>query len=163
MSEEQLLSRITIFINDIGINCEEGIVDQHTFLPGVDIVNGEIIYDSVMMDSYGDLLHEAGHIAVLKKDLRAVVTSPDVWGDLGEENAEVSAIAWSWAAAEYLNIPPEVVFHNEGYRGGADSIIDRFRNHDYVGVNLLEDMGMTRETSPLSDQAFPNMRHWLRP
>lgn len=159
MDDKELLHSITEFINNIGISCEEGIVDQHTFLPGVDIVKGNIVFDRVMMDSYGDLLHEAGHIAVLKEEVREVVTSPDVWGDLGEENAEVAAIAWSWAAADYLNIPPEVVFHDEGYRGGADSIIDRFSKKNYVGVDLLQDMGMTTS----GNNGFPEMKHWLRP
>lgn len=159
MDDDQILHSITGFINDIGISCEEGIVDQHTFLPGVDIVDGDIIFDRVMMDSYGDLLHEAGHIAVLKEEARDVVTSSDVWGDLGEEKAEVAAIAWSWAAADFLNIPPQVIFHDEGYRGGADSIIDRFSRKDYVGVDLLEDMGMTG----CDEQIFPQMANWLRP
>lgn len=157
MEDEKMLSKITGFINDIGITCEEGIVDQSTFLPGVDIVEGDIIYDSLMLDSYGDLLHEAGHIAVLKNEHRAVVNSPDVWGDLGEEQAEVAAIAWSWAAAQHLDIPPEVVFHAEGYRGGSELIIDKFNRQNYVGVDMLERIGMTTEP------AFPNMDNWLRP
>lgn len=163
MDDEQMLEEITTFINNIGISCTEGIVDQHTFLPGVDIVDGAIIYDTAMLDSYGDLLHEAGHVAVLKDEHRAVVNSPDVWGDLSEEQAEVAAIAWSWAALKHLDIPADVVFHDEGYRGGAGHIIDKFDRGSYVGVDMLDRFGMTNETGATGNYSFPEMKHWLRP
>lgn len=163
MDDAALLKKIDGFINDIGISCGEGIVDQHTFLPGVDIVDGAIIYDTLMLDSYGDLLHEAGHVAVLKPEHRAVVNSPDVWGDLSEEQAEVAAIAWSWAALKHLDIPAGVVFHDEGYRGGADHIIDKFDRESYVGVDMLDSFGMTNLKAHNGKAIFPEMDRWLRP
>ncbi len=163
MGEEQLLRKISSFINDIGIPCEEGIVDQHTFVPGVDIVEGHIVYDAVMLSNPGDLLHEAGHIAVLEESERAVVNSPNVTGDLGNAQAEMAAIAWSWAAVEYLDIKPEVVFHEDGYRGGSEDIMSKFHNGKYFGVDTLEHFGMTTEQATKDEIAYPCMEHWLRP
>ena len=158
-----MLRKITGFINDIGIPCEEGIVDQHTFVPGIDIVEGQIVYDAVMLSTPGDLLHEAGHIAVLEESERAVVNSPDVTGDLGNAQAEMAAIAWSWAAAEYLDIEPEVVFHEDGYRGGSEVIMNKFHSGNYFGVDTLERFGMTTGKSKGDEISFPEMEHWLRP
>ncbi|MCB0695939.1 MAG: hypothetical protein KDC07_01160 [Chitinophagaceae bacterium] len=163
MSEEKLLQKITGFINDIGIPCDKGIVDQYTFVPGIDIVEGHIVYDTVMLLTPGDLLHEAGHIAVLEENERMVVTSPDVTGDLGNAQAEMAAIAWSWAAAEYLDIAPEVIFHEDGYRGGSEVIMNKFHNGNYFGVDTLESFGMTAEQTGGNEKFFPEMEHWLRP
>lgn len=162
MEEAQVLQKITGFINDIGIPCNEGIVDQNTFVPGIDIVKGHIVYDAVMLETPGDLLHEAGHIAVLSVEDRSTVTSPDVTGDLGNAQAEMAAIAWSWAAAHHLQIKPDIIFHEEGYRGGSEDIMSKFYNKDYFGVDTLEQYGMTLETTPEAEIEFPAMEHWLR-
>ena len=164
MKNKELLQKITEFINNIGISCEEGIVDQHTFLPGVEIMDGAIVYDSIMLDNYGDLLHEAGHLAILKKSDRRTSENSEVIGDLNDEQAEKAAIAWSWAALRELNIAPSVVFHSDGYRGGADVIIEKFENDNYVGVDTLEWLDMTTAYKPKSNEAvFPEMKNWLRP
>ena len=33
------------------------------------------------------------------------------------------AIAWSYAAALEIGIPPEIVFHPDGYRGASESML----------------------------------------
>lgn len=160
------LEIITQFINDIGIPCNPGLVRSDSFLPGVDIVDGRIVYDASVLLSPGDLLHEAGHVAVLKPGDRANITSPDVNGDLQEGGAEMAAIAWSWAALQYLQIPPEMVFHEQGYKGGGDAIIENFSNERYLGVSLLQWFGMTKEkksTNADVDPIYPKMKYWLRP
>lgn len=164
MESKRYLDTITSFINHIGIPCVEGKVKESSFLPGIDIVDGSIIYDATKMQSPGDLLHEAGHIAVLLSEHRQYVTSPDVNGDLQPGGAEMAAIAWSWAAANHLKVPPEVVFHPDGYHGESNAIIDNFSNGRYFGVSLLQWFGMTVEkrTTNASDAIYPVMHSWLR-
>jgi hypothetical protein len=160
-----LLQKITDFINSINIPCNEGVVRGDSFLPGVDIVNGSIVYDLSVLLSPGDLLHEAGHISVLKPEDRMNITSPDVNGDLQEGGAEMAAIAWSWAALQHLQIPPEVVFHEQGYKDGGDALIENFSNERYLGVSLLQWFGMTKEkksTNTDNDTIYPKMKYWLR-
>ena len=42
--------------------------------------------------------------------------------NMGDDGGlEMAAIAWSYAAAIHLEIPPAVVFHEAGYRGGSKS------------------------------------------
>lgn len=164
MDSKQYLETITSFINHIGISCVQGIVKDSSFLPGIDIVAGGIVYDAEKMQSPGDLLHEAGHIAVLLPKDRVSVTSPNVNGDLQPGGAEIAAIAWSWAAANYLQVPPEVVFHPDGYHGESNAIIDNFSNRRYFGVSLLQWFGMTNEkhVANISGDIYPTMQNWLR-
>lgn len=162
---EQLLTQITEFIQSIGIPCSAGIVAEGSFLPGVDIVNGAIVYDAEKLLSPGDLLHEAGHIAVLKNEDRQLVTSPNVSGDVDEGAAEMAAIAWSWAALKHLDIEPEIVFHNDGYKGDAENLIENFSNGRHIGASLLQWMGMTTEQKngdTSTESVYPVMQHWLR-
>jgi hypothetical protein len=87
----------------------------------------------------------------------------DAASDGGEEMA---AIAWSYAAAIHLGIDPAVVFHADGYRGGAASILDNFAHGRFVGVPLLQWFGMTFDAEQAAANgapAFPAMRRWIRP
>ena len=158
------LRKIVAFVNGIGVPCREGDVQPDTFLPGVDIVNGAIIYDTKRLVSPGDILHEAGHIAVLSKEDREKVSSPDVSGDLQPGGAEMAAIAWSWAAIQHLGIAPDVVFHEKGYHGESPQIIMNFSNRRYFGVSLLQWFGMTVERTSENEKVaiYPEMKHWLR-
>jgi len=134
----------------------EQMLDKGTFLPGIDIRQGGLLYDSEQMKYAGDLLHEAGHLAVLAPEDRAVAQSPDkLNGDLGEGAAEMAAIAWSWAALKHLELEPEVVFHEHGYKGGGKGLIENFSSGCYVGVSILQWVGM-------SNAAYPAMASWVR-
>ena len=79
--------------------------------------------------------------------------------------AEMAAIAWSWAAASYLNVAPEILFHEDGYKGGADTLIHNFTAGRYIGVPILQWIGMTKEPRPgivPDDHTYPKLIHWLR-
>lgn len=163
------LESIKDFLHEIGIPCRAGTVREDSFLAGIDIQNGQIIFDEQRMLSCGDLLHEAGHISVLKSEDRKNVTSPNVSGDMDEGGAEMGAIAWSWAALKHLDIAPEIVFHKEGYKGSAENIIENFSNKRYFGVSILGWLNMTTDPTNVSDEEratktiFPKMSNWLRP
>jgi hypothetical protein len=158
---------IVDFINRIGITCIPQKLAHNTFLPGIDIQNGAILYDPEHMKFPGDLLHEAGHLAVLLPEDRKKACSPDkLFGDLQEMGAELGAIAWSWAAITELSLPPEIVFHPTGYRGSSESYITNFSNGCYIGDELLQWMSMTkvnRHNRTNHAETYPKMTNWLRP
>jgi hypothetical protein len=52
---------------------------------------------------------------------------------------EMTSIAWSYAALRHLELDPAIIFHDDGYKGGAASIIENF------GV-----------------EPYPHMLRWLR-
>ena len=157
--------KITQFINQIGITCEPGVLAEETFIPGIKIENGKLIYEEEKMLSPGDLLHEAGHLAVLKPSDRNNTSGDDTAGDLDAGAAEMAAIAWSWAALTHLDIAPEIVFHPKGYKGGSDSIISNFSTKNYFGACTLQWLGLTIEKENEhfnGSELYPVMKNWLR-
>jgi hypothetical protein len=160
-----LIARITGFINRIGIPCREERLQEGTFLPGIEIKEGGISYDPELMKYPGDLLHEAGHMAILYTADRVQAGASNINGDLDAGGAEMGAIAWSWAALTELELEPSVVFHEYGYKGDAAGLIERFSGGRYVAVELLQWMGMTtaatRSQGP-GDIVYPKMKNWLR-
>jgi hypothetical protein len=149
---ERLVDRITWFLESVGLSvrCEE--IAEPTFLPGIAVRHGVLTFDPERLLYPGDLLHEAGHLAVLSPSERAIAH-----GLVGDNGAlEMSAIAWSWAAALEIGLEPSVVFHPDGYKGGSDSIMENFRAGQYFGVPMLEFFGLTGRGE------YPAMRRWLR-
>ena len=142
---------ICAFLAGIGIVVEIASPDTHRFVPGMTIVAGRIVVDPAGGGHPGDLLHEAGHIAVAEPELRATMSA--VGTDAGEEMA---AIAWSVAAARACGVPLTVLFHPEGYKGDAASLIENFEAGRTFGVPLLAWYGLTTESD------FPAMKRWLR-
>lgn len=159
--ENPLTQTIADFLIDIGIGVERRALDVSTFLPGISIANGRILVDEAKLLSPGDLLHEAGHLAVMPPEKRATADGK-LDADMGDE---IGAVAWSWAALRHLDIDPEVVFHPHGYKGSSIAFIENFSQGRFVGVPLLQWMGLTLEPGPAREQGlepFPHMQRWLR-
>jgi hypothetical protein len=158
--DDPATGRILAFLDEIGIPVRIGHLTDGSFLPGMAVRAGCLCVDPGRFFHPGDLLHEAGHIAVTEPGLRPGLDA--VADDPGEEMA---AIAWSYAASVAIGLAPHILFHPAGYRGGSAAMIDNFTNGRDVGVPLLEWFGMTmsprsarRDGGPL----YPQMRRWLR-
>ncbi|MGB0723093.1 MAG: hypothetical protein ACPGU7_11940 [Gammaproteobacteria bacterium] len=153
--------RITDFLRQIGLTIRFEPIPVRTFLPGILIHDGGLTVDVTALRHPGDLLHEAGHLAVVPQRERCALG-----GYVGKNPAdEMAAIAWSWAALRHLGLEPEVVFHPEGYRGASASLINAFAQDMGPGTPLLEWYGLTSAGMPTSDPAmplFPTMSRWLR-
>lgn len=147
-------ARIVAFLEGIGIKVEAAPVPEQTFLPGMAIVNGELHYDPEQMFHPGDLLHEAGHIALMDPKERVRFS-----GDFDDgEGFEIGVLCWSYAAALASQTPLEVLFHKDGYKGESDWLIETFSNGSYLGLPLLQWKELTDQDG---DWAFPKMRKWL--
>jgi hypothetical protein len=148
------------FLKGIGIPVQERRLPDATFLPGIAIEKGVLVYDPEKLAYPGDLLHEAGHLAVVPKAERGILDQ-DVGGDAG---LEMAAIAWSYAVIVFLGLPIEVLFHPNGYKGGSASLCENFAQGRYIGVPVLEWRGMTdyqRPGAAASPTRYPLMRKWL--
>src|SRR3954471_12434047 len=130
MFTNPLTEKLAAFVRSIGIGVRAKALDTSTFLPGIEIRRGAVLIDEVRLTYPGDILHEAGHIAVSDPSTRE--TTP-ISTDPGEEMA---ASAWSYAAAHKLAIDPAVVFHN-GFKGGGPSMVENFKAGRYIGVPML--------------------------
>ena len=147
---------IVAFLARIGLCAKEGPIPNQTFLPGISVAEGVLVLDRQRLLYPGDLLHEAGHLAVISPAARR--TASDDFGDDGGN--EMAAIAWSYAACVHLGLPLTVLFHDDGYKGDAAWLAETFASGRYIGLPLLEWKGMTTSSG---DTAFPAMRHWLCP
>ncbi len=151
--------RILAFLHHIGIAVHERALTAATFVPGILIERGELVIDREKLAYPGDLLHEAGHIAVVPPSERAALNDNLQTGP-GEEMA---AIAWSYAAALQVGIDPAIVFHPHGYKGGSQSLLENFTSGRFVGVPLLQWYGLTCERDDGTGRTvYPRMKHWLR-
>ena len=154
------VERLARFIREIGLRIEPARLEAASFLPGVLVRDGAILVDATRLAWPGDLLHEAGHLAVSPPEVRAAL--PAVGDDPAEEMA---ALAWSYAAACHLGVDPALVFHPAGYKGGGDALRAAFECGRGPGLPLLEWLGMTlgRKAAADAGQApFPHMLRWLR-
>jgi hypothetical protein len=154
-------STIAAFLAEIGLPVEIGEIHHPTFLPGIHADSGILRVDPSRLSCPGDLLHEAGHLALLTEQQRSQVT-----GDVGDSGGEeLGAIAWSYAAAVHLQLDPCVVFHEHGYRGGGQSMLQNFADGRYIGVPMLQWLGLCldeKSALPLGLKPYPHMLRWLR-
>lgn len=150
---------ILSFLRSIGIDVVVGDV-AGGLLNGMTVRHGKIIVDPAFPIWPGDLLHDAGHIAVtdpLQRDQLEEVSN--------DPAEEMGAIAWSVAAAAEIGIRLETIFHDAGYKGGSQNYIESFRDSPSIGVAWLAWLGMTaepRRDAEAGMPAFPVMQRWLR-
>lgn len=157
---DPVTDQMAAFLRGIGLPVLHGRFDQ-SFLPGLALDNGRIVIDEERLLYPGDVLHEAGHLAVTPAADRSQVGGNLAVG-MGDE---IGAIIWSYAAALHLGIDPAIVFHPHGYRNSSSAFLENFREGRYVGVPLLQWMGMTYDEAKgaeLGVPPFPHMIQWLR-
>jgi hypothetical protein len=158
--KDGLVDGIIRFLLDIGFQVRGTELDQQTFLPGISVDRGTILIDKSKLLYPGDLLHEAGHLAVIPAEKRNRVQD-----DIGKKAAEeMMAIAWSYAALIHLGLEPSVVFHEDGYRGGSAALIENFTNGRYIGVPMLQWIGLTADDKRAKEQGiepYPHMIKWV--
>lgn len=157
---DPLTDQIASFIRRVGIGVEAASLTAPTLCPGVHVRRGVILVDAARLSQPGDLLHEAGHVAVCDPATRTLGET------IGDDPAEeMAAIAWSYAAACHLGFDPAVVFHDDGYKGGGRSLIEAFKRDGAPGTPMLEWFGMTHgpKAAAASGAApYPHMLRWLR-
>lgn len=142
----EALEPIVTFLRDIGFDVEFGAGAHNGFLPGVNIHAGVIHVDPDTLVGPGDLLHEAGHMAVLPKRFRSGLGS-DLDADMHrlieeevgpgmpvdpilavpKQQGEFMAQAWSYAAALHIGVPPACIFFPGSHK-----------HHDYEGQHPME-------------------------
>jgi hypothetical protein len=159
-----LLERILAFLERIGVAAREQAIDEPTFLPGIRVTGGVLVFDRTRLDWPGDLLHEAAHVALTSAARRPALDDaldaepPDAIG-------EVEAIAWSFAAATHLDVPLDQLFHAGGYRGHSQGLALAYSLGVYHGASGLAALGLCAvgvQAQSLGVRAYPHMLCWLR-
>jgi hypothetical protein len=162
---QDLTQTIVAFLTEIGISVREDVVATDSFLPGLCIRQGSLVYDRETLRWPGDLLHEAGHIATIPASMRAMLSdsldeSPDV-----SHAGEVEATAWAYAATVHMGLAASVLFHPEGYDGRSEQLIITYTHGVHPGCFGLSQAGMTllaADAISASARPYPHMTKWLR-
>jgi hypothetical protein len=165
MNHNEHLPAILGFLRAAGIVVNEETLPGESFLPGLRIRRGELVYDPARLLWPGDLLHEAGHLAVLPRALRQQADDDLKELPEAEFGGEQEALAWAYAAAMALGLPLEVLIHDGGYKGQAAALRQMYALGMYPGLQGLCGAGMA-ESPRFMQQCgpvhYPRMLRWLR-
>lgn len=159
------VGKMVDFIRSIGISVAFGELDDHCFVPGISIEDGGILIDQARLKYPGDLLHEAGHIAVVPEAERWNLNAEVVGKRKDNAAEEMMAMAWSYAAIVHLDMDGVIVFHPDGYKGGGENLLQCFDGNAPLGVPMLQYVGMTLDRKRAEDQhkaPYPAMLRWMR-
>lgn len=164
MFDNPMTRKIAEFLVEIGLDVRRAKLEEDTFLPGIQIKTGAMLVDENRLSYPGDLLHEAGHLALAPSHLRPLLDDKVELPGFNMEVIEAGTIAWSYAAGLHLGLTPEEVFH-EGYiREGLATLLSNYRYGVYLGANVLEDAGLTTtaaNAARVGIEPYPRMARWV--
>lgn len=154
---------ILSFLREIGLIYHLEPVKEDTFLPGLKLRQGELVIDTERLLYPGDILHEAGHLACMPLNIRQSMNDNLEDCDM-HRGGEMMAMAWSYAAAVFLRIDPEIVFHENGYKGEGGNILQNYNKGNSLGLPLLQWSGMSYDAvkaEAAGQKPFPHMVSWM--
>ncbi|MFN2599373.1 MAG: hypothetical protein ABR563_19565 [Pyrinomonadaceae bacterium] len=165
MFEDELTSRIAEFLNRAGIEVVPARLEGDCFLPGVRVERGRLLVDECRLTYPGDLLHEAGHLAVAPAALRHSLSGEVLIPGADMDAVEAQATAWAYAALRHLGLDARVLFHEGGYAGKSAGLIFTYTAGVYPGAFDLQTLGLTATgelARTLNVAPYPHMLKWLR-
>jgi hypothetical protein len=159
MFSDPLVISLVALVRSIGIEVQACPINWKTQFPGLEIRAGTVLVDENQLIHPGNILHEAGHIAVHDPARRQ---EPKFLPSKGEE---LGALAWSYAATVHLGVSSELVFYPGSYHGWDTSLLENFAAGRYIGVPLLQRYGMAIEERFAPEcglKPYPHMLRWVR-
>ena len=173
MNMEQLSDEVYSvleFISEVGLRCElVDKVDYQSVIPNIYIRNGVIEY--TLEATWQDLLHEAGHMAVIPSSIRSLMSdnleaSDEVLGsdpatyELYMAGSEAGVISWSYAACLEIGLEPDNLFDAFNEPEGmlmAHKMAHNNQMGGTYGVAELYYLGMIESKS-----SFPRLVRWVQ-
>lgn len=186
MRGEAMLLKVVEFLNEIGIEAkiEQG---AHGFVKHARITNGSLAIDPAC--PVGDVLHEAGHIAITPARYRRLLDGDIQWGirkawedaerfNLGPDDplmraliqcSDPEATAWAWAAGLHIGLAPEQIIYDSDdpfhYGGEAWSVRQAHEMGYSLGAHGLAhagfcQVGMYNRFNPLPK--YPQLAFWTQ-
>lgn len=165
MFRDSLTDSLADFLNGVGIEVAPARLDGGCFLPGIRVERGGLLVDEAELIYPGDLLHEAGHLAVAPSTLRPSLSGEVIIPGADMNAVEVHATAWAYAAVTRLGIDAKVLFHEGGYDGKSRGLLFTYGCGVYPGAFGLQELGMTAVgelARRLGVAPYPHMLKWLR-
>jgi hypothetical protein len=182
MNTDYLLKAVA-FLREIGLTVTEDPTAK-SFMRKVAIDKGTLRYrpDAPV----GDLLHEAGHLAIIPTRFRSYMDGNITIGikrmfdELGQENtppdspiyhaclqsSDTEATAWAWAVGVHLGIPEELVIEDNQYGRTGATIRACLAARAYLGINGLTWAGYCASNAPYAKVSgkplYPQLAFWLQ-
>lgn len=177
------LQKTVRFLTEIGLECEFE-PGATGFLTKVRIESGTLFIDPAALPA--DVLHEAGHLAVLPGRFRPLA-GRDIGTvqkmmyeqvdfsdpDHGEARAAMQsgdpeATAWAWAAGKHIGLDPKKIIEGASYGGDGDSIRFMLQANRYIGINGLSAAKFCvtppgRLGPMMKLPTYPTLAMWLQP
>lgn len=156
---DPLVTKLAEFVLGIGIDVQARPIDWKTQFPGLEVTAGVVLVDEARLIHPGNILHEAGHIAVHDPATRPLSKFAPSRGE------ELGALAWSYAAIVELGLNSELIFYPGSYHGWATSLIENFAEGRYLGVPMLQRYGMALDSRSAAERGvepYPHMLRWIR-
>lgn len=170
----QYRTAIIEFFSEIGLEAKPK-PGAAGFIESTEIAGGVLFYDpDKALPS--NLLHEAGHLAVLPSQYRSWAdgdldeTYPLIGDDVfrrypadhpimirAMQSGEAETTAWAWAAGRHLGIPDDIIILDSEYGGEGANIRLHLQLNSYLGINGLRAGGMCS-----SVRDYPKMTYWLQ-
>ncbi|MCC5612526.1 hypothetical protein LC612_38995 [Nostoc sp. CHAB 5834] len=188
-SREYWVAKAIEFVQGLGlpVTITEDADLTDTFIPYVRVEAGGLTISGAVFP--GDILHEAGHLAVIPGDFRPLAVDSlsavmDAMTKYIENNphgltqwpedplsrailqsGEAEATAWQYAAAQAIGLPDEWLFPADSYDGGSAHVLQDLKTRTYLGVNGLQAAGWTvqRKQEYRESAVFPALNFWLHP
>jgi len=190
ISRQEWANRAIEFVRSIGIPVSTTDSEEvaSAFVPYCRVKGGGLMVNPEKVFP-GDIIHEAGHIAVIPSRFR-----PSASGTFGKslremkdymdananaigrfpedptlrgimQSGEAEATAWQYAAAQHIGLPDEWLFPPGSFEGNGEENLMRLKANSYMGINGLQAAGWTkvREISRLELPTFPKLAFWLYP
>lgn len=166
------IKKMRMFLSEIGISSKI-VAGSAGFLPGVQIENGTLLI--APNAAVADVLHEAGHLAVLPSrfrefandDISAVTekmlnetdfSDPDApEARAAMQSSETEATAWAWAAGKHIGISEKKIILDHHYENGGTALRAMLEAKMYLGINGLRAAGMIA-----SVKSYPKMERWVQ-
>lgn len=176
--KHEIIIHLVNQLDKIGIQCIIGEANN-CFVKGVQIKNGRLIVDPYRC-SISNLLHEAGHLAVLPKeyrkqangDLSAVLKK--MYGEVDcskEENRRYmqceddEATAWAFAFGVRWGVPFVLIIDDDQYDGTGRDVLESLSLGNGLGVSGLARMGWCASNLIHSKASglpmYPNLVKWI--
>lgn len=188
-SREYWVSKAIGFVRGIGltVTISEEADLKDAFIPYVRVEAGGMTISGAVFP--GDILHEAGHLAVIPGDFRPLAVdslsavmnamtkyienNPHGLAQWPEDptsrailqSGEAEATAWQYAAAQAIGLPDEWLFPPDSYEGESAQVLQYLKSKTHLGVNGLQAAGWTvqRKQEYRESAVFPALNFWLHP
>ncbi len=163
---------VLTFLRSIGLEVFR-VVQASGFIDNIQIEQGKLLVSPEA--SIADILHEAGHLAVLPGYVRAKAETDlsqvfqSMFDDLSIrdvdtqkyraaiQSGECEATAWAFAAGRFLEIPSTMIIEDGNYNDEGAVIRLSLQCNSYFGINGLVFSGMCP-----SVKRYPQMARWLQ-